>query len=145
MSFLSSLNISASGMTAQRLRLNVASENIANMETTRTEDGGPYRRKVTVLQELPMSSFRDAWNAAAGQEVNGGVVVSQIAEDPSELTPVYNPSHPDADENGYVMMPNVDVLQETADSMAAYRAYEANVTAFNTVKAMAQKAMEIGQ
>ena len=144
MSFLSSFNISASGMTAQRLRMDIAAENISNMETTRTQDGGPYRRKVVVLQEQPMS-FKSALNRAASGTEKGGVVVSEIAEDQSDLQPVYNPGHPDADENGYVLMPNVDLVKETVDSMAAYRAYEANVTAFNTMKSMAQKALEIGR
>ena len=81
---------------------------------------------------------------ASGTE-KGGVVVSEIVEDQSDLQPVYNPGHPDADENGYVLMPNVDLVKETVDSMAAYRAYEANVTAFNTMKSMAQKALEIGR
>ncbi|MBS5521590.1 MAG: flagellar basal body rod protein FlgC [Clostridiales bacterium] len=144
MSFLSSFNISASGMTAQRLRMDIAAENISNMETTRTQDGGPYRRKVVVLQEQPMS-FKSVLNRAASGTEKGGVVVSEIAEDQSDLQPVYNPGHPDADENGYVLMPNVDLVKETVDSMAAYRAYEANVTAFNTMKSMAQKALEIGR
>ena len=144
MSFLSSFNISASGMTAQRLRMDIAAENISNMETTRTQDGGPYRRKVVVLQEQPMS-FKSVLDRAASGTEKGGVVVSEIAEDQSDLQPVYNPGHPDADENGYVLMPNVDLVKETVDSMAAYRAYEANVTAFNTMKSMAQKALEIGR
>ncbi len=144
MSFLSSFNISASGMTAQRLRMDIAAENISNMETTRTQDGGPYRRKVVVLQEQPMS-FKSVLNRAASGTEKGGVVVSEIVEDQSDLQPVYNPGHPDADENGYVLMPNVDLVKETVDSMAAYRAYEANVTAFNTMKSMAQKALEIGR
>ncbi len=144
MSFLSSFNISASGMTAQRLRMDIAAENISNMETTRTQDGGPYRRKVVVLQEQPMS-FKSVLNRVASGTEKGGVVVSEIAEDQSDLQPVYNPGHPDADENGYVLMPNVDLVKETVDSMAAYRAYEANVTAFNTMKSMAQKALEIGR
>ena len=144
MSFLSSFNISASGMTAQRLRMDIAAENISNMETTRTQDGGPYRRKVVVLQEQPMS-FKSVLNRAASGTEKGGVVVSEIVEDQSDLQPVYNPGHPDADETGYVLMPNVDLVKETVDSMAAYRAYEANVTAFNTMKSMAQKALEIGR
>lgn len=146
MSFLSSMNISASGMTAQRTRLDVASENIANMETTRTEGGGPYRRKVVVLQEKGNSTFRRALQqASAGYTQSGGVKVTQIAEDKRELKPVYNPDHPDADANGYVLMPNVDLVKETVDSMSATRSYEANITAFNAVKMMAQRALEIGK
>lgn len=90
-------------------------------------------------------SFKSVLNRAASGTEKGGVVVSEIVEDQSDLQPVYNPGHPDADENGYVLMPNVDLVKETVDSMAAYRAYEANVTAFNTMKSMAQKALEIGR
>ncbi len=146
MAFLSSLNISASGMTAQRMRLDVASENIANIETTRTEDGTPYVRKMVVLEEID-NSFESVLQAQlTGQNNSGaGVVVAQIVEDPTELSPVYDPSHPDADENGYVLMPNVDLVKETSDAMAAFRSYEANVTAFNTMHEMAQRALEIGK
>ncbi|MCP1102516.1 flagellar basal-body rod protein FlgC [Aequitasia blattaphilus] len=143
MSFLSSLNISASGMTAQRLRLDVVSENIANIETTRTEVGTPYRRKLIKLEAK--DDFRTAMERAESAGNTGGVRATQILEDETDLKSVYNPTHPDANEEGYVMMPNVDLVQETADAMAATRAYEANVTAFNTVKAMAQKALEIGK
>lgn len=147
MSFLSSLNISASGMTAQRLRLDVAAENIANVESTRTENGGPYRRKMIVL-ESKNDSFRQVLNQTMAKNTVGttaGVRASVIAEDQTELKAVYNPEHPDADDNGYVRMPNVDMVKEVSDSMAATRAYEANMTAFNAVKLMAQKALEIGK
>lgn len=147
MSFLSSLNISASGLTAQRLRLDVASENIANIETTRTADGTPYRRKMVVLQSKE-ESFRAVLGRTmqgANSAYNGGVIASAIVDDETELKAVYNPEHPDANENGYVMMPNVDMIKETSDAMAASRSYEANLTAFNAVKLMAQKAMEIGK
>lgn len=145
MSFLSSMNISASALTAQRTRLDVASENIANIETTRTEAGGPYRRKTVVLQETKSDSFRQIFSNKAAQNAKGGVHVAQIAEDQSDLKAVYNPSHPDADADGYVMMPNVDLIKETADSMSASRSYDANITAFNAIKLMAQKALEIGR
>lgn len=148
MSFLSSLNISASGMTAQRLRLDVASENIANIETTRTEAGTPYRRKLIALEEKPNSFRSTLQRAMSGQKYNAqdaGVRVSEIIEDETALKPVYNPEHPDANDAGYVMMPNVDLVQETTDGMAATRSYEANITAFNAVKMMAQKALEIGK
>lgn len=148
MSFLSSMNISASAMTAQRLRLDVASENIANMDTTRTEAGGPYRRKMVVLEAKSENNFRKTLMNAAGvskQQSSGGVMVSQIVEDTSPLKSVYDPEHPDADENGYVQMPNVDLIKETVDSMSATRSYEANITALNAVKTMASKALEIGK
>ncbi|MGO5053714.1 flagellar basal body rod protein FlgC [Lachnospiraceae bacterium LCP25S3_G4] len=147
MSFLSSMNISASGMTAQRLRLDVAAENIANMETTRTENGGPYQRKVVVLQSSNNNSFKDTLrNAANGvQSSYGGVKATQILDDDRSFQSVYNPEHPDADENGYVSMPNVDLTKETVDSMSATRSYEANITAFNAIKLMAQRALDIGK
>lgn len=148
MAFLSSMNISASAMTAQRMRLDVASENIVNIDTTRTQAGGPYRRKIVVLEEKPSDNFRRVLLNAAGrgrQGGRGGVQVAEIVEDPSDLKAVYNPYHPDADADGYVMMPNVDLIKETVDGMSATRSYEANITAFNALKTMATKAMEIGK
>lgn len=144
MSFLNSLNISASGMAAQKLRLDVAAENIANQETTRTEGGGPYRRKMVVLQEAGENSFQKALTVA-GTRQPAGVQATRIAEDETALNPVYDPTHPDADENGYVRMPNVDLVKETIDSMSATRSYDANITAFNAMKLMMQKALEIGK
>ncbi len=146
MSFLNALNISASGMTAERMRLDIAAENIANINTTRTENGGPYRRKMVVFEPIEDNSFASAFRSELSrQSNNGGVRVAEIVEDPSDFRMVYNPEHPDADENGYVQMPNVDLLKETVDSMAASRAYDANLTAFNTIKTMASKALEIGK
>lgn len=147
MSFLNSFDISASGMTAQRQRLDIAAENISNMNTTRTQSGGPYRRKMVVLQEKPVASFRSEMESRLVKKhsLKGGVKVSQIIEDQRDLQPVYKPDHPDANEEGYVMMPNVDLVKETVDGMSATRAYEANVTAFNAMKMMAQKALEIGK
>lgn len=148
MPFLSSLNISASGMTAQRLRLDIASQNISNMETTRTDAGTPYRRKMVVFQESPQdfrTALRHAENHMHSQNKTGGVVVTEIAEDPTDFEMVYDPEHPDADANGYVAMPNVDLVKETTDAMAATHAYTANITAFNAIKLMAQKALEIGK
>ena len=146
MSFLSSFDISASGMTAERQRLDIASENIANSETTRTASGGTYRRKMVVLEEVPSTSFRTRFNSLLNRTASkGGVKVTQILEDQRDLNPVYNPDHPDANEEGYVMMPNVDLVKETVDGMAATRAYEANITAFNAMKLMAQRALDIGK
>jgi len=148
MSFLSSFDISASGLTAQRQRLDVAAENISNSETTRTASGGPYRRKMVVLQEIPSTStsFRSRFSRLMNQSASkGGVKVTEIVEDQRDLNPVYNPDHPDANEEGYVMMPNVDLVKETIDGMSATRAYEANITAFNAMKLMAQKALDIGK
>lgn len=147
MSFLNSFDISASGMTAQRQRLDVAAQNIANINTTRTSSGDVYRRKLVVLKEKPSTSFRSEFNSRLQKRTSskGGVQVAEIMEDRSDLNPVYNPTHPDADANGYVMMPNVDLVKETVDSMSATRSYEANITAFNAMKLMAQKALEIGK
>lgn len=146
MSFLSSFDISASGMTAERQRLDIASENIANSETTRTASGGTYRRKMVVLEEVPSTSFRTRFNSLLNRTASkGGVKVTEIVEDQRDLNPVYNPDHPDANEEGYVMMPNVDLVKETIDGMSATRAYEANITAFNAMKLMAQKALDIGK
>lgn len=145
MDFLSSLNISGSGLTAQKLRMDVISQNIANAEVTRTENGAPYRRKMVVLESIKgESSFRNELEKAAKVQA-GGVKVESVIEDRSPLVPVYNPNHPDANEEGYVMMPNVNTAQEMIDMLAASRAYEANVTAFNATKSMVLKALEIGR
>ena len=149
MAFLSSFDISASGMSAQRMRMDIAAENIANMDTTRTEGGGAYRRKDIVFESYGAGSFREALrNASVGKGFsarNAGVRVAAIVEDDREMKQVYNPGHPDADENGYVTLPNVDLLKETVDSMSATSSYEANVTALNAMKLMAQKALDIGK
>ncbi len=158
MAFLSSMNIIGSGMTAQQLRLDVISENITNMNTTRVEGGdGPYRRKVVVFQaERGKDGFRAAMaeagrsiNATAvsneGYETAGGVRVTAIQEDEGEPRMVYDPTHPDADENGYVQLPNVILVKEMTDAMAASQAYAADVTAFNALKQVVSKALEIGR
>jgi len=163
MAFLDSMNVSASALTATRLRMDVITENIANSNTTRTESGEPYRRKYVVFQEkTAKSSFAkfldEAYDSRFSSFFNkteiknnesgnthGGVRVTEIGTDMSEFKYDYNPSHPDADENGYVRMPNVEVVQEMVDMMSAYRAYEANITALNTFKDMAMKTMEIGR
>ncbi|WP_214826870.1 flagellar basal body rod protein FlgC [Exiguobacterium algae] len=141
MGMFDSFHISATALTSQRLRMDTVSANIANAQTTRGKlvDGEwqPYTRKMTVLQEAP---FRKRLN-----DVSGGVQVAQIVEDESPYKLVYNPSHPDADERGYVQMPNVDLLKEMVDLMGATRSYEANIAAMNASKAMLVKAMEIGK
>jgi len=139
------MDISASALTAQRMRMDVISENIANADTTRTADGGPYRRRVVEMAEQPMS-FSAALEQARGERVTGGgVVVSRIVEDMSDFEYEYNPNHPDADEHGYVARPNVDIAEEIIDMMSATRSYEANVTALNATKSIAMKALEIGR
>lgn len=148
MAFLSSMNVVGSGLTAQQLRLDVVSENITNMNTTRTEGGGPYRRKVVVLEsQSSQTAFQAALERARGNQPQqqGGVRVAEIAEDPSDFKLVYDPTHPDANDQGYVEMPNVDLVKEIADAMAANKAYSANVTAFNVLKQVAAKGLEIGK
>jgi len=145
MSVFSGMNVSASGMTAQRLRLDIISQNIANVNTTRDENGNPYRRKTVVFAEKDMTPFGDILLRTAGK-VGNGVKVTKIVEDThTELRKVYDPSHPDADEEGYVSYPNVNIVQEMTDMIDASRAYEANVTAFNATKNMAMKGLEIGK
>ncbi len=147
MAFLNAMNISASGLTAQRQRLDVISENISNANTTRTEGGEPYRRRMVVFEPRNEGSFQEVFSRTAlgGTAKQQGVIVSEIIEDETDFKSVYDPTHPDADENGYVMMPNVDLLKETIDGMEASRAYEANVTAFNAIKSMASKGLEVGK
>jgi len=145
MSFLSSMSISASALTATRLRMDVIAENIANIDTTRTEYGDPYRRKYVVFQERNTDRSFDSFFNRAIRKQPGGVRVVGIGRDQSEFKLDYNPNHPDADENGFVRLPNVEVVQEMTDMMAAYRSYEANITALNAFKDMATKTLEIGK
>ena len=142
MAFLSNLNISASALTAQRLRMDVIAENIANATTTRTAAGTPYRRKFTVMQEQPVS-FSEQFAASKIKMNGGGVKVSGIEEDPSAFKLVYDPQHPDANADGYVSMPNVDTAREMVDFISASRTYEANITMLNATKSMAMKALEL--
>lgn len=151
MSFLSSLNIVGSGLTAQQLRLDVVAENIANANTSRTEAGGAYRRKIVQFESQDgRDSFRDIMARTqrasnAGYETAGGVQVTGIIEDPSDLKLIYDPTHPDANEAGYVELPNVDTVKEMTDAIAASQAYAANVTVFNTMKSVIAKGLEIGR
>ena len=147
MSFFGSLDTSASGLTAQRLRLDVISQNMANASTTRTEEGGPYKKKSVVFEQVqnePSNSFSSILNKKK-QSGNNGVRVAQIVEDESEGSLVYNPTHPDANEEGYVEMPNVNIIDEMVNMISASRSYEANVNSFNSMKAMFTKALEIGK
>lgn len=134
MSVFSGMRISASGLSAERTRLDVISANIANSRTTRTEDGGAYVRKTAVFQEN--------YDSKLGML---GVKTVEIAEDKSEMTLEYDPTHPDANEEGYVEYPNVDLLVEMSDLISASRAYESNVDALNAQKSMISKALEIGK
>ena len=145
MSFLSSMDISTSALTAQRLRMDVITENIANADTTRTESGEPYRRRTVIFSQKEGASFSSFLEAAQSSTTGKGVYVSSIVEDQSDFVLEYDPDHPDADANGYVSYPNVDEVTEMIDMMSATRSYEANVTALNATKSMAMKALEIGQ
>ncbi|PJK17037.1 flagellar basal body rod protein FlgC [Chryseomicrobium excrementi] len=145
MSLFGGMNASASGLTVNRLRMDVVSANIANAETTRGSlvDGEwvPYRRKVVELE-----SFEQRLHTAMGtRSVTTGVTVDRIKGDKTPFQQVFDPEHPDANEAGYVLMPNVDPLKEMVDLMSATRSYEANVTAFNASKGMFMKALEIGK
>ena len=145
MSVFSAMNISATGMTAQRTRLDVISQNIANVNTTRDADGNTYMRKSVIFQEKTYVSFDDALINATGN-VGKGVKISKIFEDSeTEGRLVYDPSHPDADEKGYVLYPNVNTVTEMTNMIDASRAYEANVTAFSAAKSMELKAIELGK
>jgi len=137
------LRISASGLSAERLRLDTIAANIANASTTRGEDGKPYVRKIATFQENMQSQL----NKTSGkvEQKNLGVKAVGVEDDKSPLKKVYDPSHPDADEQGYVAMPNVNVLNEMVDLIAATRAYEANVNTMNAQKSMFMKTLEIGR
>lgn len=145
MDFFSSLNISSSALTAERTRMNLISSNLANAGSTRTSEGGPYKRKDAVFSATPAESrFNRALNSAVGQQTRQ-VEVTEIVEDQNPPRMQYDPSHPDANAQGYVAMPNVNVVEEMADMINASRSYEANVTAAQAAKSMALKTLEIGK
>ncbi|RPH93699.1 flagellar basal body rod protein FlgC [candidate division KSB1 bacterium] len=155
------MDVSASGLAAQRKRMNTIAENLANAETTHTAEGGPYRRQATVIANDPQFSLeldattkendklrQEHENHLPGRDSDPdgfrfGGVKATIASDPSPFHEIYDPDHPDADENGMVKMPNVDIVQEMTDLISAARAYEANVSAFNASKGMMKKALEL--
>jgi flagellar basal-body rod protein FlgC len=142
-------DISASALTAQRFRMDIISSNIANADTTRGKlvNGRwvPYQRKLVTMETKPSVPFGQVFQSALRDNVGEGVRVTRVIEDPAPFKQVYNPTHPDADENGYIQMPNVDILKEMVDMMSATRSYEANVSALNATKAMINKALEIGK
>ncbi len=144
MNLFSSMDISASGLTAQRVRMNIISENLANIHTTRTPQGGPYVRKCVVMQSQPLEDFQDYLPAdLTGSPV--GVKVSEVTEDPRSPKEEYNPGHPDANDQGVVMLPNVNPIEEMVGLMISSRSFDANITAFNSAKTMALRALEIGK
>ncbi|MEW8973768.1 MAG: flagellar basal body rod protein FlgC [Tissierellaceae bacterium] len=142
MSVFNSMKINASGLTLERLKMDVISTNISNAKTTRTPEGGPYRRKEVIFEE----SLLNAKNNITGlrEKKSFGVKVTEIAED-EDYKIIYEPDHPDADENGYVMMPNVNMVDEMISLIKTQRAYEANITALNTSKSILKKALEISK
>ncbi len=149
MSIFAGFNISASGMTAQQLRSDIIAQNIANVDTTRTKDGTPYVRKNVFFVEkgtVAGQNFGSVLTAASKSVAGQGVKVAKIVEDDkTAMKMVYDPSHPDADENGYVTYPNVNVITEMTDLIDATRSYEANVTSFNATKSMLLKGLEVGK
>lgn len=164
--FFTGLNISATGLRAQRVRQNVIASNIANAETTRTEDGGPYKKQTVILEADPKEADQyfvfgddkiDGRKTQFGhmnipqpempiarENIGSGVNVREIHQDETAPRMVFNPEHPDANEDGYVAMPNINVVQEMVDMITATRAYEANATAFNSTKSMLMKSLELG-
>lgn len=148
MGLFDSFNINASGLTAQRYRMDVIAENVANANTTRTADGTPYVRKVVTFQEKSGDnpSFKSIFGREISRHQGHGVKVTGTFEDKStEGNLVYDPSHPDADENGYVMYPNVNIITEMTNLIDASRSYEANATAFNASKQIAQQGLQMGK
>jgi len=145
MALFQAFNISASGMTAERFRMDIIAENVANVNTTRTENGTPYRRKIVTFAERETPSFGDYLSKARVYGGNG-VKVTKVSEDTeTDFMMEYDPAHPDADENGYVLRPNVNVVTEMTNLIDASRGYEANVTAFNAIKGMAQAGLQVGK
>ena len=144
MDALTAMQISGSALKAERTRLNIAAMNLANANTTRTLEGGPYKAKSVVFAAKPLEgSFRDTLNSTA--ERLRSVVVAEVVDDKAPFKEVYDPSHPDADANGIVQMPNVNVAEQMVDMMSARRSYEANVTALDAVKNMALRALDISR
>jgi flagellar basal-body rod protein FlgC len=143
MDFFSAMDISASALTAERTRMNLISSNLANVNSTRTAEGGPYRRKDAVFTA---TAAPGSFGAALGKAADARrVEVSQIVEDPNPPRLQYDPTHPDADAAGYVAYPNVNVVEEMADMISASRSYEANVTAAQAAKSMALKTLDLGR
>lgn len=143
MGVFSAMNVAATGMTAQQLRMDIISENIANANTTRTQNGEAYRRKQVVFSEKDTTSFDNILNGYLNHYQPNGVRVTQIVRDKSDFRLVYEPDNPDANEDGYVEYPNVDTVTEMTNLIDSSRAYEASVTSFNAAKSMAMKGLEL--
>jgi flagellar basal-body rod protein FlgC len=145
MDFFDAIQTSASGLSAQRLRMNLISANLANIKTTRTPEGGPYRRREAVFAARPVeASFKEVLSNRR-KNMMAGVEVDRIVEDSNPPVMKYDPGHPDADSNGYVAMPNINLMEEMVNMISASRSYEANVIALKASKEMALKALEIGK
>ncbi len=140
MNFLLTLEISASGLMAQRKRMDVIASNLANIEATRTEKGGPYRRKMVVMGTRPIGDFEGVLDSKIE-----GSRVEDIVEDKSPFRESYNPTHPDANKDGYLRKPNIDLIVEMTNMMMARRTFEANIAAIKATRQMALKALEIGR
>lgn len=152
MSFFNAMNVSATGLTAQRLRMDVISENIANVNTTRTQEGGPFQRKHVLFQEItetPFTAlFRNVFDGEGPHTHRGigqgyGVRVESIVRDQTEGPMIFDPGHPDADAEGYVRLPNINIVEEMVHMISASRSYEANITALNTTKGMLSRTLDI--
>lgn len=145
MGMFNSINISTSALNAEKTRIDIISKNMANVNTTRSTGGMPYRRQMVVFEENKPNSFKEHLSKYKDKINNKGVKISKIIEDDSPFKLVYEPGHPDADENGYLKMPNVDIVKEMVDLISAQRSYDANITAINSSKSMLMKALEIGR
>ena len=146
MGLFQAFNISASGMTGQRFRTDIIAENIANVNTTSTPDGGPYRRKIVTFAERQVTPFGQIYSASKNAAIGNGVKVTKVTEDyETDFTMEYDPSNPDADENGYVRYPNVNTVTEMTNLIDATRAYEANANALDASKSMALTGLRIGK
>ena len=146
MGLFQSFNISASGMTAQRFRTDIIAENIANVNTTSTESGGPYRRKIVTFQEKNVTPFSEIYSTSKNRAIGNGVKITKVTEDyETDFIKEYDPANPDADADGYVSYPNVNTVTEMTNLIDATRAYEANATAFEASKSMALAGLNIGK
>ena len=145
MSIFNSINISTSALNAEKTRVDIISKNMANVNVTRSTGGMPYRRQMVVFEENKPNLFENHLSKYRNNNNTAGVKISKIVEDDSPFKLVYEPGHPDADENGYLKMPNVDIIKEMVDLISAQRSYDANITAINSSKSMLMKALEIGR
>jgi len=141
MDFMASFKICGAGLAAQRAKMDVITSNLANVNSTRTDEGGPYKKKSVALRAEAVESPFDS----AIKDAIKTVTVEEVTEDPTAVKMTYDPSHPDADANGYVAMPNINIMTEMADMIMAARGYEACVTAFDSTKNMTLKTLEMGR